>query len=110
MKSLTLLFYAAATFCLGPITAFAGGAQTLARIFRAQPVIQNGFTSYPVEPWQSILLGGALGLSLIFLAFALYFAITTEPAQGFFLVPGRDEDGDGPAADAADGRRRLRGP
>jgi hypothetical protein len=75
MRALTLLFYAVATFCLGSLTIFTGGSRILAQLFGADQVVQNGFATYPTEPWQSILLYGTVGLSLVFLVFAIYFAL-----------------------------------
>ena len=92
MRAATLLFYAVVTFCLGNITILAGGSRTLAQLFGADPIIQNGFPTYPTEPWQSILLYGTFGMTLVFVVLALYFAATSEPPLAVYDVRPHDED------------------
>lgn len=75
MRFATLLFFAFASFCLGSMAIAAGGAGVLARIFQATDVVVNGFETPPTEPWQSILIGATLFVTLVFLLLALYFGL-----------------------------------
>jgi hypothetical protein len=79
MRPATLLFYAVVTFCLGSLTILAGGSRLLAQLFGADQIIQNGFATYPAEPWQSILLYATVGLSLFFVVLAFYYAASPGP-------------------------------
>lgn len=75
MRFATLLFFAFASFCLGCTAIAAGGARVLAIIFQANEVVVNGFQTPPTEPWQSILIGATLFVTLSFLLLALYFGL-----------------------------------
>jgi hypothetical protein len=81
------------------------GPRTLAQLFGADPVIQNGFQTYPSEPWQSILLYGTFGMTLVFIVLALYFAATTEPPRAVYLVASADDNDEDEVDKRADAPR-----
>ena len=68
MRAVTLVFFAFATFCLGITATALGAASFLA-----------GFLSVPETTATSALLGVTVGLSVVFLVLAPYFALRDVP-------------------------------
>jgi hypothetical protein len=83
MRSVTILFYALATFLLGLIATASGGYLVLAQMMGAQ-LESTGFgpQTYPTEPYRSILMGVTLAFSVVFLILALLSAFGIGESRG----------------------------